>query len=113
MPTKIDKVILTNQTALKAKYGDSGVAKIRSSVDSLIASDKKRGLVTTLLALDDGGAMKKVGASRVSNFSSPKQNKDAVDGVYKNLKPLESLAVIPDASLKIQRPASPLVIIAA
>jgi hypothetical protein len=105
MPTKIDKAILTNQTALKAKYGASGVAKIRSAVDALIASDKKRGLVTELFALDDAGTMKKLGGSRVSNPTSPKQNKDAVDGVYKALAPdylmiLGSTDVIPHQDLQ-------------
>jgi hypothetical protein len=105
MLTKTDKVILTNVEALKAKYGSAGVAKIRSAVDSLIASDKRRGLVSLLIALDDAGTMKKFGSSRVTDAKNPKQNKDAIDGVYKAVAPdymliLGAIDVIPHQDLQ-------------
>jgi hypothetical protein len=105
MLTKTDKVILTNLEALKTKYGTAGVAKIRNAVDGLIASDKQRGLVSMLIALDDAATMKKLASSRVTDPKNHKQNKDAIDGVYKALAPdylliLGAIDVIPHQDLK-------------
>jgi hypothetical protein len=105
MLSKTDKVILTNLEALKAKYGNSGVANISTTINSLIASDKQRGLATQLIALDDAGTMKKLGATRVTNAGSPKQNKDAIDAVYKALAPdylliLGAIDVVPHQDLQ-------------
>src|ERR1041384_3236108 len=60
----VDKVIVTNLTALK-----------------------QRGLITTLVALDDKAGMKKLSAPVVTDAADPKQNKRAIDGVYKALVP--------------------------
>ena len=105
MPSKTDKVILTNREALKSKYGNVGVGKIGAAIDALIAADKKRGLVTTLIALDDAQEMKKLASPRVSDPGDPKQNKDAVDGIYKAVTPdylliLGAVDVIPHQDLK-------------
>ena len=105
MPSAIDKVILTDLTALKAKYGDAGASKINKSVDALIAADKQRGLTSCLIAVDDAAAMKKLAATAVVKAADPKQNKVAVDGIYKALAPdylliLGSVDVIPHQDLK-------------
>ncbi len=105
MTTRIDKVIITNLTALKSKYGDAGVTKIRNSVDALIAADKQRGLMSCLIALDDAAAMKKLGAVTVADSGNCKQNKTAIDGIYKGLAPdylliLGAVDVIPHQDLK-------------
>lgn len=106
MPTtKVDKVIVTNLTALKAKYGVAGVQKIQTSIQGLIAADQKRGLVTQIIALDDVAAMKQVGATPVTKTTDPKQNKNAIDAVYKVLAPdylmiLGAVDVIPHQNLK-------------
>jgi hypothetical protein len=105
MLTKTDKVILTNLEALKAKYGSDGVTKIRSAVDALIAADKRRGLVSVLVALDDSATMKKLASRRVTKAKDPKQNKDAIDGVYRALAPdylliLGAIDIIPHQDLQ-------------
>jgi hypothetical protein len=105
MVNKTDKVILTNLEALKSKYGNAGVVKICGAVDSLIASDKQRGLVTSLIALDNAAAMKKLAFARVTDAGDPKQNKDAIDGIYKALAPdymliLGAIDVIPHQDLQ-------------
>lgn len=105
MPVKTDKVILTNLTALKTKYESAGLKNIRSAIDALIGADKGRGLETILIALDDASAMKKFGSAPVSDPADPKQNKNAVDGVYKTLAPdyillLGSVDVIPHQDLQ-------------
>ena len=83
----VDKVIVTNLTALKQKYQAAGVKAIQAAVQDLIAADKQRGLITTLVALDDKAGMKKLSAPVVTDAADPKQNKRAIDGVYKALVP--------------------------
>jgi hypothetical protein len=100
-----DKVIVTNMTALKQKYAAAGVKAIQKAVTQLIAADKKRGLETILVALDDATAMKKLKAPPVKKPLDAKQNKQAVDGVYKALAPdyimiLGAIDVIPHQDLK-------------
>ncbi|MEK6281418.1 MAG: hypothetical protein AABN95_13780 [Acidobacteriota bacterium] len=100
-----DKVIVTNLTALKQKYGAAGLKKIQSALKDLIAADKKRGLTSTLVALDDGAAMKKLKAPPVKDADSTRENKKAIDGVYKALVPdylmiLGAIDVVPHQDLK-------------
>jgi hypothetical protein len=82
-----DKVIVTNLTALEAKYGKAGVKAIRAATRRLVAADKKRGISTRLVALDDVEVMKKLKAPPVITVSSCRQNKAAIDGVYAALRP--------------------------
>src|SRR6187401_2673138 len=100
-----DKIIVTNFSALKAKYKTAGVAKIKTACNQLIAADKKRGLATRIINIDDAQAMKKVGGTAVANAKDPGQNKRAIDAVYKKLKPdyiliLGSVDVIPHQDMK-------------
>ena len=104
-PEKIDKAIVTNLTALKAKYGQAGVQKIDAAVKHLIAADKKRGLITRIYPLDDAAVMGQIGGTPVTTASDPKQNKDAIDAVYKTFAPdylliLGAVDVIPHQDLK-------------
>src|ERR1051325_5741296 len=105
MPNKTDKVIVTNFAALVAKYGEAGLQKIKSAVEDVIKADKKRGLSTTLIALDDPQVMHGFNAAAVTSAANPKQNKSAIDGVYKALAPdyiliLGSIDVVPHQDLK-------------
>lgn len=100
-----DKVIVTNLTALKKKYEPAGIKAIQTAVNELIAADKGRGLTTILVSLDDEKAMKKLKATPVKNPSSCRQNKKAIDGIYKALVPdylmiLGAIDVIPHQDLK-------------
>ena len=100
-----DKVIVTNLIALKQKYGAPGLKKIQSALKDLIAADKKRGLTTSLVALDDPAAMKKLKAPSVKDTASARENKKAIDGVYKALAPdylmiLGAIDVVPHQDLK-------------
>jgi len=99
-----NKVIVTNLSALKAKYGAAGVAAIKKSIANLIAADKPRGMKTRLVALDDAKQMKTLKATAVKKAADPKQNKQAVDGIYKALQPdylvlLGAVDVIPHQDL--------------
>lgn len=53
----IDKVVLALHSALQAKYGDAGVARIGKALRALVAADKRRGLATTVIHLDDAAEM--------------------------------------------------------
>ena len=76
------KIILTNLTVLKKKYGAAGLKKINTAITALIAADKKRGFQTSLLALDSAAAMKKVKGKKVTDPQDPEQNKAAIDAIY-------------------------------
>lgn len=100
-----DKVILTNLSALEGKYGSANVNKILAAVKKLIAADKKRGIDTRLVALDDEPAMKELDAPHVAKATDPKQNKLAIDAVYKKLLPdyvliLGAIDVVPHQNMK-------------
>lgn len=99
-----DKIIVTNLGALKKKYGTKGLSKIRAAIAALIAADKKRGLSTKLLSLDSASEMKKVKGAAVTQPSSPRQNKDAIDAVFAAMRPdylmiLGAVDVIPHQDL--------------
>ncbi len=83
----IEKVIVTNETALRAKYGVAGWKSVEEEVRRLVAADEKRGLASQLVRLDQAADMAPLAAPVVQNASSPKHNKLAIDGVWKALKP--------------------------
>jgi hypothetical protein len=70
-----------------------------------VQADKKRGLEARLIALDDKVVMRQLSAQAVTKPTDPRQNKTAVDGVYRSLAPdylllLGSIDVIPHQDLK-------------
>lgn len=100
----MDKVILTNHGALKAKYGAAGATAVKNALKKLVAADKKRGLKSLVVLLDSAAEMKLVNAPVVTNPASTRQNKLAVDAIYKFLSPayivlVGSVDVIPHQSL--------------
>ncbi|MFO1061184.1 MAG: hypothetical protein U1E53_29980 [Dongiaceae bacterium] len=105
MATKIDKVIVTNLAALRAKYGAAGLARLQKAVNALVAADRGRGLVTQLVGLDDKTDMGRLSATPVTDPADARQNKTAIDAVYRGLAPdylmlLGAVDVIPHQDLK-------------
>src|SRR6187401_672144 len=99
-----DKVLVTNQSVLKSKYGAAYSAVIVPALAALTTADKARGVTTLVLALDDAKAMKKYKAKPVTRATDPKQNKAAIDGVFKALAPaylciLGATDVVPQQNL--------------
>ena len=99
-----EKVIVTNLAALRAKYG-SGLAKIEAALGRLIAADKARGLTTQVIDVSSAAAMKKVKGTAVAKAANPRQNKAAVDAIYRALLPdyvmlLGAIDVIPHQDMK-------------
>jgi hypothetical protein len=104
------KVLVTNRSALTAKYGAKGVDAIEDAVKALAAADRQRGLETRLLYLD-AAAMKK---ARVKDPADPTENKAAIDMVARKQRPeylviLGSHDVVPyqDLKNKLHDPADP------
>ncbi len=101
--TIVNKVILTNRSAMQHKYGaDWGL--IQSAVDALIAKDLTRGLSSRLILLDDDVEMTGLGGIGVLSSASPQQNLAAVNAVRAALQPahvmlLGSIDVIPYQNL--------------
>lgn len=82
-----DKIIVTNRGALVRKYGNKGLAAIRKALTALAAADKKRGIKSRVLYLDDQASMKKLRAAAVVTAVNPRENKAAIDAVFKSLSP--------------------------
>jgi hypothetical protein len=93
-----DKIIVSNRAALAAKYGSQGVARIKVAVGKLIAADKKRSIDSRLVYLDDAKAMKKLGGSAVVDRRSARQNKEAIDAIYRATMP-EYLLILGSADV--------------
>lgn len=83
---KIDKMIVTNTSALAAKYGKAGSAKISSALKKLIAADARRGLVSKVIALDSKTNMASYGAP-VGSHTNARATKAAIDAIYSKERP--------------------------
>jgi Peptidase family C25 len=104
----VDKLLIGNDTALTAKYGNAGLQAIQAAVSKLIAADQGRGLQTIYVAVDDQATMQVVSGTPVTNPGDPQQNKDAVDALFSFYTPqyvvlLGAVDVIPHQDL--QNPA--------
>lgn len=82
-----DKIIVTNRGALVKKYGTKGLATIRKALSELTAGDKKRGINSRVVYLDNQANMKKMGGAAVTNATDPRENKAAIDAVFKSINP--------------------------
>jgi hypothetical protein len=97
------KFLVTNRSALRAKYGSAGVSAIEAAVKALAKADAARGFATRLVYLDGAS----VGAARVIDPTDPAENKAAVDALARKHRPeylviLGSRDVVPYQDLKNQ-----------
>lgn len=81
-----DKIIVTNRGSFIAKYTEAGWRAIQQAIDALILADRIRGISSRLLCLDLAADMRSIGAP-VKLSNSPRQNKDAIDAIYRALSP--------------------------
>lgn len=82
-----DKIIVTNRSALVRKYGTKGLATIRKALTALTVADKKRGIKSRVVYLDDKASMKKMGGKAVMNATDPRESKAAIDAVFTSTNP--------------------------
>jgi len=82
-----DKLIVSNKAALRRKYGGAGLARIRTALKHLVAADRKRGLATRVVYLDDANAMRALRAPVVTDPIDYAATKAAVDAVFRAQTP--------------------------
>ena len=82
-----DKIIVSNRKSLLSKYDSDGFEKIESALARLVAADEKRGIRSRILYLDDKRSMKQIRARPVMNASDTRENKQAIDAVFKSSNP--------------------------
>ena len=104
MAAKTDKVIVTNTTALKTKYG-AGYASIDKAVKNLVTADKGRGLTTVVVDISDAAGMTKLNGKSVATPGNTQQVKAAVDAIYRALVPdylviLGAVDIVPHQDLR-------------
>lgn len=83
---KKDKLIVSNRSALVRKYGSKHTSFL-SALNSIRQSDKQRHLDTVIVFVDDEKAMKKCKATAVKDPGSARQNKAAIDALYRYFEP--------------------------
>jgi hypothetical protein len=83
----VDKVIVSNKSALQTKYGSTGLSALQAALQSLIAADHTRGLTTQCVWVDDPKQMKAMGGTPPVNASDQRGNKIAVDDIVSKLSP--------------------------
>ncbi|MGE3171199.1 MAG: C25 family cysteine peptidase [Planctomycetota bacterium] len=99
-----------HRAAMRQKYG-AKVCAVDAALRRLIAADARRGLATTVVAIDDARTMRRfdappVGApAPVGTIAAERATKRAVDAVYAKLRPhylmlLDGPDVIPHQSLR-------------
>ena len=104
MPVAVSKVIVTNLSALRVKYG-AGFAAVDKAIKQLIAADAGRGLKTIVADVSDVAQMKSLGGKAVTSAKGARQHKEAVDAIFRKLVPeylvlLGSPDVIPYQAVK-------------
>lgn len=82
----MDKLILRHGAALAGKYGKTGLARIDAALKALVTADRRRGIDTQVLRVDDAKAMKVHGLAAVPR-ADPKALKAAIDGLAQALAP--------------------------
>jgi Peptidase family C25 len=82
-----DKILVTNYSALKSKYGPKGLKAVLDAVSLMMAADKDRGLSTQIVNMSDPAKMKKYKGAAVTKPTNERQCKDAVDAIYGVAKP--------------------------
>lgn len=108
-----DKVLVSNNAALVAKYG-SDKTRIDAAIANLIAADQQRGLQTVMIAVDDAAAMAGVNGQPVAGPTDEPGNKAAIDAIYSSSTPdylvlIGGPDIIPHQTLMnpVQDPADP------
>jgi len=82
----MDKIIVSNKTALIRKYAADGVARIEAAVARLVAADSQRGIKTGHIYVDQAGDMTGVGEV-VVNSQDEVEAKRAIDAIAGKFEP--------------------------
>ncbi len=81
------KVIVTNASALRAKFGADGKRSVDAALKRLIAADSARGITCRVVAIDSAAAMKAAKGKAVSSPDDAPGAKRAIDAVARKHRP--------------------------
>jgi Peptidase family C25 len=81
------KIIVTNLSALAAKYGSAGLRDINAALRRLVSADAGRNLQTRIIDIADASAMRTVRGAAVRRPGDERATKKAVDAIYRSLEP--------------------------
>jgi hypothetical protein len=87
MPENADKLLVTNRTALAAKYGANGLTRVSAALDGLVEADRGRGIKTAVRFIDDTADMAAVGGAAVTNATDDFGCRQAIDALYRQNRP--------------------------
>jgi hypothetical protein len=79
------KCVITSRKNLRAKYGSKASA-VEKLLTRLVASDKKRGIRTMIVYIDDAASAKKAGIPVVESITR-RSCKEAIDQLYQKHRP--------------------------
>jgi|SRR5579864_3111715 len=79
------KVVLTNDSALRTKYGER-TSEIYSALETLIAADRERAIETNVIRLDSDAEMRPFGQP-IEDASDERATKSAIDSIYRAVAP--------------------------
>jgi hypothetical protein len=83
----VDKAIISNKTAMMAKYGAPGLAAVQAAIQAVIQADAARGITSQTYWLDDRADMQKVGGVCPISAKDERGAKAAVDAVANAASP--------------------------
>lgn len=80
------KLVVTNMQAIEAKYR-AGTPTIKAAIPPLVAADRARGIITTVVDMADKAQMARYAAPPVTTPSDARQSKQAIDGLSGGINP--------------------------
>ena len=83
---QVDKLIVTNLSMLRGKYG-ARWPRVQAALRGLIQADAVRGLTTRLVGLDDGPVLRRHGVSPVTDAEDYRGYKEAIDALWTAHRP--------------------------
>ncbi|MGW1958545.1 C25 family cysteine peptidase [Streptomyces sp. NPDC001920] len=82
------KLIIANYSAMQNKgYGEADLTSVQEALTRLVKSDQDRGITTTVVDLSNRVQMAQYDAPVVTDEKDEKQNKDAIDAVFRSAEP--------------------------
>ena len=76
-----DKVVFTHVGALRAKYGSTGVSRLRAALRTMISNDRGRGVVSTVVDVSSAAALRPVGEPRIADPGDHDRFRRVLDAV--------------------------------
>jgi hypothetical protein len=81
------KLSVTVRSSLERKYDSASLKLLDRAVTDWIAHDRKRGVKTIHVAVDDAPAMKKLGVPAIKGTTTASRIKSAIDALWERLTP--------------------------